>query len=91
MADQLLEDAPLPKDENDKASPMDYAALKRLSPRQREVLRRTLKGESREDVARALDLSPNTVRVHLTAAKGKVGTFDAFGLCAWGRRVRLIR
>ena len=44
-----------------------------LSPRQWEVLQRLLRGERVPGIARALFLSPSTVRNHLTSIFAKVG------------------
>lgn len=54
----------------------DMAALdgvEELSPRQWEVLQRLLRGERVPGIARALFLSPSTVRNHLTSIFAKVG------------------
>lgn len=42
-------------------------ALETLTPRQQEVLRALVAGKSNLDIANHLDISENTVRVHLTA------------------------
>ena len=44
-----------------------------LSPREREVLARVAAGLSNKVIARALSLSPNTVKFHLQAAFDKLG------------------
>ena len=41
--------------------------LARLSPRQREILRLLGEGKSNKEIARALVLSPNTVKLHVSA------------------------
>ena len=47
--------------------------VEELSPRQWEVLQRLLRGERVPGIARALFLSPSTVRNHLTSIFAKVG------------------
>lgn len=46
---------------------------KELSPRETEVLRLIARGAMPRDVAKRLDLSPNTVATHLTRIKVKLG------------------
>lgn len=45
----------------------------RLTPRQREILERVALGHTNAEIARALDLSPNTLRNHLVAVYGRLG------------------
>lgn len=44
-----------------------------LTPRERDCLRLTGQGHSEKEVALALDISPNTVRVHIEKVKRKLG------------------
>jgi len=44
-----------------------------LTPRQRDVLARIARGESSGEIARALDLTPVTVRNHLQGAMDRLG------------------
>lgn len=44
-----------------------------LTPRERDCLVLTGRGHSEKEVALALDISPNTVRVHIEKAKRKLG------------------
>jgi DNA-binding CsgD family transcriptional regulator len=50
-----------------------HPSCKAFSTRQWEILTRLVRGERTEDIARALYLSPSTVRNHLTAIYKKVG------------------
>jgi PAS domain S-box-containing protein len=51
-------------------------ALRRLSARELEVTRRLAEGARTRDVARALDITSNTVRNHLKAVFRKLGVHD---------------
>ena len=51
----------------------DQALPPALTPRQREVLARIARGESPAEIARALDLTPVTVRNHLQGAMDRLG------------------
>jgi len=56
-----------------------------LSPRERDVLRLADEGRSNKEIARLLDLSPGTVRNHLSAASSKL---DAASRIEAGRIAR---
>ena len=49
----------------EKQSPSDVPTFKKLSPRKAEVLSYLCAGNSNKQIARELDMSDNTVRVHL--------------------------
>lgn len=52
---------------------LDPAALDKLTTRQRECLRATIRTGSAGSAARALGLSPNTVQDHLARAQRRSG------------------
>lgn len=49
------------------AAPQESAKLANLTPRQVDVLKLICLGQSNKEIARALDLSPFTVRIHVSA------------------------
>jgi DNA-binding NarL/FixJ family response regulator len=53
-----------------------------LSPRQREILKLLIGGETIRDIAAATYLSPSTVRNHLSAIYKKFGVHSQAGLLA---------
>jgi DNA-binding NarL/FixJ family response regulator len=53
--------------------PETFPGLEDLTPRQKEVVNRLLRGERVSEIARAMYLSPSTVRNHLAALFRKVG------------------
>ena len=56
--------------------PRRSAAATKLSPREREVMEHLGRGESTEEVAAALFLSPTTVRVHVSSVLRKLRVKD---------------
>ncbi|MFC5952180.1 DNA-binding response regulator [Pseudonocardia lutea] len=62
------------------------ALLKRLTPREREVLSCLVEGLDRSGVAARLQLSPNTVRTHVQSILGKLGVNSAVAAVALIRR-----
>lgn len=63
----MLEPTPAAVRERDVAADKPPAALARLTPRQREVLACLGEGKSNKHIARDLDLSENTVKIHVAA------------------------
>ncbi len=66
------------------------AALEHFTPRQREIFGLLATGAQNKDIARTLDLSVNTVRVHMQAitSKLKISNRSEIALCAarWKER-----
>lgn len=52
---------------------MDAGEYDRLTPRERDVLALLAEGKSNQDIARALGLSPDTVKNHLTTLYAHLG------------------
>ena len=61
-----------------------------LTPRELEVLQLAAEGDSVEEIARALVLSPGTVRTHLGSIYGKLGAKSRTGAVATALRQGLI-
>lgn len=59
----------------DRASPV-LAAIKRLTPREREVLATLATGGTNKEIALALGISPGTVKTHVERLIGKLGVRD---------------
>lgn len=49
------------------------AALERLSPRERHILRLLAVGQSNKEIARALGITPETVKTHVSRILTKLG------------------
>jgi DNA-binding NarL/FixJ family response regulator len=54
----------------------DYGAAQRLSPRERDVLRLIVLGQSNKEIAAALHLTVSTVKTHVEHLIGKLGVSD---------------
>ncbi len=59
----------------DRASPV-LAAIKRLTPREREVLAALATGSTNKEIALALGITPGTVKTHVERLIGKLGVRD---------------
>jgi len=59
----------------DRAGPV-FAAIKRLTPREREVLAALAEGGSNKEIAIALGITPGTVKTHVERLIGKLGVRD---------------
>ncbi|SNB75756.1 transcriptional regulator, LuxR family [Arboricoccus pini] len=56
-----------------------------LTVREREILALVCRGQSNDEVATSLKLSPNTVRNHLAAIYGKIGVRNRAAAIIWSR------
>ena len=65
-------------------------AYLRISPREEEVLGLMAAGKSNKDIARALGLSPNTVKTHLSRVYEKLGVSRRTEALAKAKDLRLI-
>lgn len=60
-------------DELEEAAALASAAIERMTPRQREVLRLLVHGRSNRVIAKELGLSDNTVKIHVSAVLRVIG------------------
>lgn len=67
-----------------------HPELERLTPRQREVLRRIAEGGTTKSIARALGVSAKTVETHRTQLMDRLGIHDVAGLVRYAIRVGLV-
>jgi LuxR family maltose regulon positive regulatory protein len=67
------------------AAPQDIGPAS-LSQREREVLQRIAAGDSNKMIARALDLSPHTVKRHVANILDKLGARSRSQAAAWLQR-----
>ena len=68
---------------------LPVADLPRLTPRERDVLRELARGLSNKEIARALSLSPDTVKDHLASLFGKLEVGDRVSLLNRSRALGL--
>lgn len=61
----------------------DRTCLAKLSPREREVLRRLRDGQSNKDIAKHLDIVESTVKVHLRGCFRKIGAQNRTQAAVW--------
>jgi len=64
--------------------------LRKLTPRQVEVLREVAEGHTTADIARVLGLSVKTVETHRTELMKRLGIHDVVGLVRYAVRVGLV-
>ena len=64
--------------------------LKRLTPRQREILVRIAEGQSTKEIARALDISVKTVESHRSQLTERLSIHDVAGLVRFAIKAGLI-
>ncbi len=64
--------------------------LQALSPRERQILSRVVKGQSSATIGEALHLSPKTVDTYRSRLMAKLGVSDITALVRWAVRVGLV-
>ena len=65
--------------------------IKRLTPRQREVLQLIAEGRSTKEIARILDISVNTVKTHRLKLMERLGVHEITGVVRYAVRLGLIK
>lgn len=66
--------------------PPQLQAPLRLSPRERDVLRLLVNGQSNQEIARALFISPNTAANHVANIMNKLGLSSRTAVAVWAAR-----
>jgi len=72
-----------------RADALDAAACNGLSPREFEVLRQLLRGQSVKDIALSMGINPKTVSNHQSVIRQKLGADSAVQLLSIARRMGL--
>ncbi len=72
-----------------RAAPADEAARQGLSPRELEVLRLLLQGQSIRDIAQAMGINPKTVSNHQSVIRQKLGADTPIQLLILARKLGL--
>lgn len=65
-------------------APMSQGNTESLTPRQRDVLEHLVKGKSNKEIARVLNLSEGTVKVHMAALFRNIGVSSRAAAAAYG-------
>lgn len=72
-----------PETPADSANSDASVSLGRLSPRERDVLRRLCNGQTNKDIAKQLDIVESTVKVHLRGCFRKIGAQNRTQAAVW--------
>jgi len=72
-------------------NPSDQRRLNRLTPRQREILAHLALGESNAEIARALNMTPSTVKAQVAVALRKLEFANRTQAALFANRLGLIR
>jgi RNA polymerase sigma factor (sigma-70 family) len=87
LADLEEEQTPVPEEHNENAEGAN--AISSLTPRQREVLELLIKGKSNKEIARILDISRGTIKIHLNAIFRHFGVTNRAAAAVAGTRYSL--
>jgi DNA-binding NarL/FixJ family response regulator len=69
------------------AGGLDRRSAPRLTPREKEIVHHVCIGMKNKEIAKALAITPGTVKVHLMHIFEKTGVKDRFELAVNGRRL----
>jgi two-component system nitrate/nitrite response regulator NarL len=68
----------------------EYPLIKQLSPRERSILRCLIEGDSNKCIARKIDITESTVKVHIKAILRKIRVQNRTQAAIWGINNRLL-